>query len=300
MKSNARTGGNLFNIINGTVLILLCVSIVIPFYFVFTGTLVTEKEYLNSNGFVLWPQDITFDAYRMFFRDTFGVLNGYIISILRVVIGTSLNILFTSCLAYVLSKKWLPGRNAIMTMVFITMNFGGGLIPSFVLNKTLGLYNTFFVMVIPGLIGSFFMVILRNFFSQVPLELEESARMDGAGELTIMFRVIMPLSLASIATISLFYAVGHWNAWFDASIYLIDNKLYPLQLILRKIVVRSDFTVENPQLAGVSAFAELLKKPSSYAVKNTAIFFTTLPILCVYPFAQKYFVKGVLTGSIKG
>jgi putative aldouronate transport system permease protein len=290
-------GEKIFDGFNVLLLTVFSLSIILPFYFVFTGTLVTQSEYLNSSGFVLWPKTVTFEAYKLFFNDTFGLIRAYAISISRVVVGTSMNIIFTGVLAYVLSKKWLPGRNVIMTMVFVTMNFSGGLIPTFIVVKSIGLRNTFWAMIIPGLIGSFYMIILRNFFSQVPESLTESAYLDGAGELTILFRIVFPLSLPSIATIALFYAVGHWNAWFDASIYINNEKLYPLQLILRKIIIQEDFSSSN---MSKSIVVDMLKKPSSYALKNTAIFYTTLPILCVYPFAQKYFVKGVLTGSIKG
>lgn len=291
-------GEKIFDIFNIVILSLFSLSIVLPFYFVIIGTVVSELEYLKNSGFVLWPDNVTFEAYKLFFNDTFGLARGYGISVARVLIGTSMNLIFTAFFAYVISKKWLPGRNIMIILVFVAMNFSGGLIPTFLLIKNLGLYNNFWVMIVPGLIGSFYLIILKNFFSQVPVSLEESARLDGAKELTVLFRIIIPMSLPSMATIGLFYAVGHWNSWFDAAIYISNEKLYPLQIILRKIIVQEDFYSDNPAFQKPT-FVSQLVKPSTYALKNTAIIYTILPILCVYPFAQKYFVKGVLTGSIK-
>ena len=289
-------GEKVFDVFNMIIMILMCLTILIPFYFVLTGSVVTQSEYLNSNGFVLFPKDFTFEAYVTFFTGSYGVFRAYGISIMRVAVGTGLNVLVSCMLAYVISKKWLPGRNVLMTIIFVTMNFSAGIIPSYMVVNGLGLMNTFWAMILPCMIGSFYVVVLRNFFSMLPESLEESAYIDGANELTILFRIVIPLSKASIATIALFYAVMHWNSWFDASIYINNENLYPLQLVLKKIVIQQDFQTNS--LMGAALVAT--RRASSFALKNTAILYTTLPILCVYPFVQKYFVKGMMIGSIKG
>ncbi|WJH36709.1 carbohydrate ABC transporter permease [Paenibacillus sp. CC-CFT747] len=219
----------------------------------------------------------------------------YGITVARVVMGTALNLLFTSMLAYGLSRKGMPGREWMITLIFLTMLFGGGLIPTYLLLKYLHLTDTFWVMIVPGLISAWNLLIMRNFFSQIPESLIESATIDGATPFTILARIVFPLSLPTFATIGLFYAVGHWNAWFDATIYINNPELLPVQVLLRRVVLTMSSQDLNADIMGA-----LTNKPTPQSLRGAMIVLTTVPILFVYPFLQKHFIKGALTGSLKG
>lgn len=289
-------GEKAFQWFNYIFLTILTLVFLVPFLVVFSTSFVTEQEVARRGAFILIPQDFSLTAYKMLLSQGSTLINSYKITLFRVVVGTALNLFFTSTLAYGLSKKKLPGRNFFITLIFITMMFGGGLIPNFMLIKALGLYNEVWVMVIPGLISAWNMILMKNFFIQIPESLEESAMLDGANPFRILISIILPLSMPIMATIGLFYAVGHWNAWFDASIYINDSKKLPVQVFMRNIVLAMshkelDGTVLN-EAAGV--------RPTAETIKSAVIIISTLPILCVYPFIQKYFVKGMMVGSIKG
>lgn len=289
-------GEKAFQWFNYIFLTILTLVFLVPFLVVFSTSFVTEQEVARRGAFILIPQDFSLTAYKMLLSRGSTLINSYKITLFRVVVGTALNLFFTSTLAYGLSKKKLPGRNFFITLIFITMMFGGGLIPNFMLIKALGLYNEVWVMVIPGLISAWNMILMKNFFIQIPESLEESAMLDGANPFRILISIILPLSMPIMATIGLFYAVGHWNAWFDASIYINDSRKLPVQVFMRNIVLAMshkelDGTVLN-EAAGV--------RPTAETIKSAVIIISTLPILCVYPFIQKYFVKGMMVGSIKG
>ncbi|RAV09398.1 carbohydrate ABC transporter permease [Paenibacillus contaminans] len=284
-----------FQAFNYAFLVLLSLAFIVPFAAIVSTSFVGENELIRRGNFILIPEQLDFSAYKVLLSEGSMLYHAYGITILRVVVGTALNLLFTSMLAYGLSRKDMPGRNAFITVVFITMLFGGGLIPTYLLLKFLHLTDTFWVMIVPGLISAWNLLIMKNFFAQIPESLIESATIDGAKPLTVLTRVVFPLSLPTFATIGLFYAVGHWNAWFDATIYINDSNLMPVQVLLRRIVLSfSSQDLDAEMLNGVA------NKPTAQSLRGAMIVVTTLPILFVYPFLQKHFVKGVLTGSIKG
>ncbi|WP_391572131.1 carbohydrate ABC transporter permease [Cohnella sp.] len=294
-RQRRNMGETTFQIVNYSFLTLISLSFIIPFLVVLATSFVSENELIARGNFILIPRDLDFTAYNLLLSKGSLIYNAYGITFLRVLIGTLLNLAFTAMMAYGLARRDLPGRNGLITLVFITMLIGGGLVPNYLLMKSIHLLNTFWVMIIPGLISSWNLIIMRNFFMQIPVELEESAIIDGASPLGVLVRIVFPLSLPTFATIGLFYAVGHWNAWFDAAIYINNTQMHPLQLILRQVVLSMTSEEINTTMT-----AGMMERPTAQSLKAAAIIVTTVPILFVYPFLQKYFVKGVLTGSIKG
>jgi len=286
---NRRTKGSvIFDYINGLFMILLSFSTLYPFLFLIFQSLG------NSTRLSLVPSVCDFSAYQNVMTNSF-IWSGFEWTILRTVIGTALSVLVTTSAAYALSKRWFPNRNFWTGMIVFTMFFSGGLIPSYLLMRGVGLYNSFWAMILPGLCSAYNLTIMRNFFMSIPGELEESAKIDGANDIQIMFRIIVPISLPIIATIALWNAVGHWNAWFDCMIYITDPKRQVLQLILRRIVIEG-----TGQLMSFTGNIENGTNFTPEAVKAATTIVATLPILLVYPFVQKYFVKGVMVGSLKG
>lgn len=286
-------GERFFEVFNYLFLTLISVVFILPLFTVLSTSLIGEAEYARRGLFFLWPDEPVLAAYELLLSSSSVVLNAYTITLFRVIVGTFLNLVFTVTLAYVLARRNLPGRTLMTMFVFVTMVFSGGLIPSFILMDTIGLLNNVWVMIIPGLISPWNMLIMRNFFMAFPQELEEAAIMDGANPITVLLRVVLPLSLPAIATIGLFYAVGHWNAWFDAAIYIKDLRKLPVQVILRGILQQA--VMLEPETLG-----NIQLMPPSAALQSAMVVISTVPILCVYPFIQKHFVKGALVGSIKG
>ncbi|MDF2647317.1 MAG: carbohydrate transporter permease [Paenibacillus sp.] len=288
-------GERLFQIGNYLFLTLVSLTFLLPFLVILSTSFVSETELIRRGSFILFPQHFDLTAYKVLLSGSSTLYQAYFITIMRVVVGTSFNLIITAMMAYGLARKQLPGRNAVIALIFVTMLIDGGLIPNYLLMKGLHLTNTFWVMILPGLVNAWYLIIMKNFFTQIPDSLEESATIDGASPLRVLVSIVFPLSLPTFATIGLFYAVGHWNAWFDAMIYINDTDKLPVQAIMRQIVLQYS-TVDINQ----SVFASLAEKPTAESVKAAAIIVTTLPILFVYPFLQKHFVKGVLTGSVKG
>lgn len=286
-------GERFFEVFNYLFLTLISIVFILPLFTVLSTSLIGEAEYARRGLFFLWPDEPVLAAYELLLSSSSVVLNAYTITLFRVIVGTFLNLVFTVTLAYVLARRNLPGRTLMTMFVFVTMVFSGGLIPSFILMDTIGLLNNVWVMIIPGLISPWNMLIMRNFFMAFPQELEEAAIMDGANPITVLLRVVLPLSLPAIATIGLFYAVGHWNAWFDAAIYIKDLRKLPVQVILRGILQQA--VMLEPETLG-----NIQLMPPSAALQSAMVVISTVPILCVYPFIQKHFVKGALVGSIKG
>jgi putative aldouronate transport system permease protein len=282
----------LFHVITHLFLIVLSLAFLIPFVMIIATSFMSESESIRRGAaYVLYPYAFDLTAYKLLMSKGTIVINGYQITLFRVLVGTFLNLLFTATLAYGLARKTLPGRNLIVTLIFFTMIFSGGLIPNYLLINALGLKNSIWVLVVPTLISTWNVFIMRNFFLSIPDELEESAVIDGANVPMILWKIVLPLSLPAIATIGLFYAVYHWNEWFHASIYINDQTKMPIQVILRNLIMTSviqDVPVETSEL------------PPPETLKAAMIVVSTLPILAVYPFIQKYFVKGTLMGSIKG
>ena len=253
----------------------------------------------SMGGITFWPRAFTIENYEIVFKDQ-RIINGFMISVLRTVVGTVLAILCTSVFAYGMSKKELMGKKYYMIMCIITMYFSGGLIPTFMVIRGLGLTNTFWVFIIPGLISVWNMIIFRTFFQQLPKGLEDSAKIDGCGYWGTFFRIILPLSGPVIATLSLFTAVGHWNDWFMPSIYITSDHLIPLQTFLQRVLNSNTVSSQMSQIdSGSAARLAEMTGVTGKSLSMAIMMVATLPIVMVYPFVQKYFVKGVLIGSLK-
>ncbi len=283
----------IFDAANIVFLIFLSLMFVIPFLAVLSTSFISAEESMRRGAFVLIPERLDFAAYDVLLNRGKIILNAYQVTLFRVIVGTFLNLLFTSMLAYGLARRSLPGRNGLVLFIFLTMIFQGGLIPNYMLMDTLGLKDTLWVLIFPSLVSAWNLFILRNFFMGLPEELEESAVIDGATPQLILFKIVIPLSMPAMATIGLFYAVHHWNDWFGASIYINDINKMPIQVIMRNILL-TGITQNEAQLEYVR------NPPPAATLKSAVIIISTLPILFVYPFLQKYFVKGVMVGSIKG
>jgi putative aldouronate transport system permease protein len=282
----------LFDWFNVTLLLLFALATTLPFIHIVGTSFASEKEVLTRD-FILFPTQFSLDAYRIIFSSD-RTVNSLLITVFITVAGTVINLLFTSLMAYPLSRRDLIGRQPIMLMVVFTILFGGGMIPSYLLVKELGLINSLWSLMIPGAISSFNLIILKNFFQQMPDGIEESAKIDGATDLGILFRIILPLSLPALATFGLFYAVGHWNTFMAAILYINDSNKWPIQVLLRSFVLLSQGGLQDSDNV-----ADSVQVPPE-TVKMAVITVATLPILCVYPFLQKHFAKGVLLGSVKG
>ena len=279
-----------FDIVNVCVLTLLMLIVLIPFYLTIIQSFMTQQEYI-MNSSTLWPKEPTLGNYRDIFVGS-TMVRSFGNSVFYTVVGVIFSMFITTTLAYGLAKKGYPGRAFFQNMVIFTMYFSGGLIPFFQLVKQLGLINTRWAIIIPSACSIFNMIILRNFFEQLPPDLDEAATLDGAGPLRIFWTIDLPLVKPAIATLVLFYAVSRWNEWFHASLFLGNAKLWPMQLELRQILWSSSGIVDNiPPEAGRPAFSE--------GLKAAAVMVTMLPIMMVYPFLQRYFVKGVMIGAIK-
>ncbi|WP_342575083.1 carbohydrate ABC transporter permease [Paenibacillus sp. FSL M8-0142] len=287
------TSERIFDAANIVFLIFLSLVFVIPFLAVLSTSFISAEESMRRGAFVLIPERLDFTAYDVLLNRGKIILNAYQVTLFRVIVGTILNLLFTSMLAYGLARRSLPGRNGLVLFIFLTMIFQGGLIPNYMLMDTLGLKDTLWVLIFPSLVSAWNLFILRNFFMGLPEELEESAVIDGATPQLILFKIVIPLSMPAMATIGLFYAVHHWNDWFGASIYINDINKMPIQVIMRNILL-TGITQNEAQLEYVQ------NPPPAATLKSAVIIISTLPILFVYPFLQKYFVKGVMVGSIKG
>ncbi len=271
-------------------LTVLAVLMVIPFIYVIAASFATETEILSRPIFLI-PEEPTLDAYKRIFdmSDMGGtVLRSLGISIGVTVVGTICNLFFTTTMAYGLSRSNLYGKKVLLNMVLFTMVFNGGMIPTFLIVKNLGMYDTYAALILPGAISAYNMLIVRNFFMELPQGLEEAASIDGCTDIGIFIKIALPLSLPCLATFGLFYAVGHWNNYFGALLYLADSRKYPFQLVLRNMVmITTEDTLDGEDLP-------------KETLKMAVIVIGTVPILIVYPFLQKHFAAGVMVGAIKG
>ncbi|GIO44276.1 carbohydrate ABC transporter permease [Paenibacillus apis] len=250
-------------------------------------------------GITFWPRELTLENYAVVFKDD-RLLGGFGVSVLRTVVGTFLSILATAIFAYGMTKTWLIGRKLYMVVCIVTMFFSGGLIPTYLLIRELQLIDTFWVMIVPGLISVWNMIIFRTFFKGMPAGLDESARIDGCSNWGVLFRIILPLSGPVLATLALFTAVYHWNDWFAPSIYISNVDLLPIQTKLQQIL-NSNIMLEQMSQMDSAAASHLnrMKTVTTKSLSMATMMVATVPILCVYPFVQKYFVKGVMIGSLK-
>jgi len=283
-------GDFVFNTLNIFFMICVCFTTIYPFLYILSQSL-GGSALINAG---LIPSRISFNAYEKVLTTDF-ILSGFYNTIIRTVLGTFLTLLFTICTAYPLSKRYFPNRSFWTGFIVFTMFFSGGLIPSYLLVRSLHLNNTIWALILPGLIGTFNMIVMRNFFMSIPNSMEESAKIDGANDIIILFFIVVPTSLPIIATVLLWTSVGHWNAWFDCLIYITDPKKHVLQLVCRRVVIEGTTKYMNLDNTYNDNYAV-----STEAVKSATIIVTTLPIILVYPFVQKYFVKGIMIGSLKG
>ena len=274
-------------------IVLLSLMFLLPFLYVISTSLTSEKA-LAQVGISLIPYEISFDAYTFLFRYSSDILRAFLNTVFIAVTTAVLMIVVTSMFAYPLSKKDLPGRNGILRYVLFSMMFGGGLIPAYILMHKYGFADSWLCMIIPGCFSAWNMILLRNYFSSLPIELEESAFIDGAGYFTILFRIIIPLSKPILATLTLFTVVGCWNNWYTALLYLSNQKkLWPIMMFLKTVLESTNpSTTMGMPVSG--AF------PPSESLKMAAVIICTVPILVSYPWLQKYFVKGIMIGSVKG
>jgi putative aldouronate transport system permease protein len=277
-------------------LVLLCIVTLYPFWYVVVVSMSSSEAIAKSGGFMIWPGGFNLNAYKAVIASK-EIYIGFRNSLFYVIAGTTISVVMTILLAYPLSKRDLWGRKSIMILVTITMFFGGGLIPSYILiSKILNIDGTVFSIIIPGAISTYNMLMMRTYFQGIPKELEESASIDGASTMQILTRIILPLSVPSIAVIALFYAVGAWNSWFSANLYLSRTReLWPLALMLREIMVQGNVNTVQGQLSGSAGNTVQIAK----SLKMATTVVTTIPILVVYPFIQKYFTKGIMLGSLK-
>ena len=292
---NATVGSRIFDALNYLIVTLIALTTIFPFVYIIGASFATEYEIATRPMFII-PENVSTAAYEFIFSSN-KILRGFGNSIFITVCGTAINLFFTVTMAYALSKTRLRGRNFFLNMVIISMFFSGGMIPGYiVVANILNLKNTYWSVLLPGAISAYNMMIVKNFFQSIPQELEESASMDGCTDMGVLWKIVLPLSLPVLATFGLFYAVGHWNAYFGAMIYMKTAKeKWPLQVLLRELIILSsgsagDMNNLDPEFV----------QPPEQSVKMAVIVVSTVPIMCVYPFLQKYFVKGVMVGALKG
>ena len=282
-------GSVIFDTLNLLILCLLAFSTIYPFWDTLVVSFSSLKSYLSSSVH-LWPKEWSVEGYSYMLSNPL-LWTSYGNTLFITIVGTCINMLITIMTSYVLSKTYLRGHRVMTFLCVFTMMFSGGIIPTYMVIKDIGLLNSVWAMIIPTAISTYNMIILRNFFSAMPRELEESATLDGCTEIGVLFRIVLPVSLPAITTVTLFYAVDHWNDFFSAIMYINKQKSWPLQLFLRSMLYENEAAYQS---GGESLF--LLGQPMKMATVMMAI----IPIMCAYPFFQKYFTKGVMTGAIKG
>jgi len=289
------TGDRIFLACIYTFLGCVLLTVIYPLILILSSSFSSAQAVVSGRVW-LWPVDFSLMGYEVIFSNP-AILTGYINSFIYTLLGVTINVIMTVAIAYPLSKTTFVGRNAIMMMLVFTILFSGGLIPTYLTVKAVGILNTRWAMVLPGAIAVFQVIVARTFFQfTIPKELGEASELDGCSDIGFLWRVVLPLSKAILAVLVLFYAVGIWNAYFDALIYLKSPKLYPLQIILRNILILNTIDasslIDANQMAARQGLRDLLK--------YSLIVVATVPILCIYPFVQKYFVQGIMIGSIKG
>lgn len=288
-----------FDYINYAIMILFCITILFPMWDMVVRSLSSTK-YSTGLGFMLWPKEFTLSSYQFVLSDN-DIVRAFFVTVLRTVLGTIIDCTMIVLLAYPLSKRDMPGRKYITTFFLIPMFFSGGLIPSYLNIRDMGLIDSFWVYIIPGCVSVYNSVLTRNYFMSMDAALEESAFIDGAGYPRLLWSVVLPLSTPILATIALWNAVGHWNAWFDCFIYIRSGEREVVQIILRRMQDLTNLqSQEMQEFIDAQLAASGAEAVTSTSVRMAATIVTMLPILCVYPFVQKYFVKGIMIGSLKG
>lgn len=283
-----------FDVFNVILMAVLMLIMIYPLWYVLIASISDPLLMMQHRGLLFWIQgDASLRAYQEVLRNPF-LINGYRNTIFYVVAGTTINVVLTSVAAYVLSRRQFMLRRPISLMITFTMFFSGGMIPTFLTIQRLGMYNTSWAILLPTAISVYNLIVMRTNIEALPPSLEESARLDGANDITILFRIVLPLSMPIVAVMILFYGVARWNSWFDAMIYLRDRDRFPLQLILREVLIGATQTQLLSDVADDSVRPGL-----EQLVKYATVMIATLPVLCIYPFLQKYFVKGMMVGAVK-
>ncbi len=286
-------GEKTFDVINVIILLLLCFVTLYPMWYVVCASF-TEGSYLIAHsGAIIWPVGFNLGAYKQAFGHPL-LLSGYKNTLFILGVSLPINIILTLFCGYFLASKGMKFKGIIQFLIMFTMFFNGGMIPGYLNIRQLGLFNSIWALILPGAMSVYNSIICRTAIQAVPESLTESAYLDGANDLVIAFRIIFPLIMPTIAVLLLYYGVGHWNSWFPASLYLTDNNKLPVQNILRAILIANSNALNSGETASdkVNDYAE--------AIKYSSIVLTTVPVLCIYPFLQKYFVKGVMVGAVKG
>ena len=282
----------IFQLFLSLLMIGVAIAMLYPMWYVIVGSFSDSNEVIRSGGKLLWVKKFTLGAYEVVLNNK-SIWSGYANTLFILFVGTALSIFFTILGGYFLSKKNVLFKNVIAFLVVLTMYFSGGMIPTFLTVKSLGLFNNRWVLIILSALSTYNLIIMRAAFLAVPKSLEEAAFIDGANHLTVLFKVLVPLVKATIAVIVLYSAVGHWNSWFNAMIYIQDTTKFPLQLVLRSILIQND-TSQMTQSIGDTSRANI-----SETIKYATIVVSTIPILAIYPFLQKYFVRGTMLGAVK-
>ena len=291
MRHGRPVGHPVMRGVRGVALTLCCVIVLFPFLAILTTSLATQDDVNSAGGLVVLPKSISLAAYRAIFAG--GVVSrALLISLFVTIVGTVLSLLVTTLLAYALSSPIMIGRGVILVLVLLSLLFSPGLIPSYLMVKSVGLIDSVWSLIIPTALSGFNVIVVRAFFMNLPQDVLDGARIDGAGEWVIFSKIVLPLSKAVLAVIGLFYAVGYWNAFFNALLYINDSSKWPLQMVLRTYVVN------NAQIGSTDINVDAL--PPQPALQMAILVVSLVPILIIYPFLQKYFAKGVLTGAVKG
>ena len=283
----------IFDIFNYSFMILISILFIYPFWHVLVLSFSDPLE-AASLGLKFYPGKFYFESYKEVFSSRVLYI-GYLNTILRTVVGTALTTFLTYCGAYALTKKKLPFRGFFSTMILFTMFFHGGLIPSYLLVKSLGLYDSYLALILPSATSAWYLIIARSYISTLPDELEQAAEIDGAHPIIIAFKIIFPLCKPIIAVLAMWSAVHHWNAWFDAMIYISDRNKIVLQMVLRRMIIEN-----KPDMMSGLLLTETTATTTPETIKAATIMVSILPIIMIYPFLQKYFVKGIMLGAIKG
>lgn len=292
MKRKLTVGGAIFDTFNVIVLTFVAIICLYPIFYCLVASLSNPTALAASGGFMLWPKGIQWEAYKSVFANH-EIFSGYLNTFFYVIVGTGLNLVLTLIGAYVLSRQNLTLKRFLNLFVTLTMFISGGMIPLYLVMKGLNLLDSRWGIILVTAVNTYNLIMARTYFSTIPQSLEEAARVDGAGEIRILFEIMIPLAGPIIAVLGLYYAVSHWNSWFNEMIYLSDRGKYPIQLFLREILILNEVSAASQDFAAD-------KMPLAESIKYATIVVATVPILFVYPFVQKHFVKGVMVGAVKG
>lgn len=288
-------GSKIFDLLNTLFLVAVSFVTIYPFIYVLFASFSDPTSLMAHRGLLLHPLGFTLGGYRLTFRSD-EIWNGYLVTAFLVTVGTAVNLAMTLLFAYVISRRNLLWNKFLTLMIVITMYFSGGMIPNFIVVRSLGLYDKLGALILPTAISTYLLIIMCTAIRGVPDSLEESARLDGASELRVLINIVIPVVIPTIAALGLFYAVGHWNNWATALIYIKTPTKYPLQLVLRTILIQNQ-TTSSIATAGYSGYEQEAYKR---LMKYSTVMISMLPIMCIYPFIQKYFTSGVMIGALKG